>query len=286
MSCAVSDAPEPTPEVPAVYQPYVPEPNVSAGPLLNRLSVAAPFGWLRQGWQDLWRAPSVSLFFGVCFFVMGLAVLLVFKHAPLYTLALCAGFLLLGPFLCLGVYQVSRRLERGGIPTLDDAMGAWMPRIGQIAIFGAVLLVLEMLWGRASLVVFAVSFQGMPDFAGSIQKLLDPQNLNFIVAYLAVGSLFAGLIFAFSVIAMPMLLDRDTDAVTAGLASFKLCLTQPVVMFVWGVLITSLIVLAMLPYFLGLLIVGPWLGHATWHAYREALATDAAPEAVTTPAAL
>ena len=77
MSCAVSDAPEPTPEVPAVYQPYVPEPNVSAGPLLNRLSVAAPFGWLRQGWQDLWRAPSVSLFFGVCFFVMGLAVLLV-----------------------------------------------------------------------------------------------------------------------------------------------------------------------------------------------------------------
>ena len=83
MSCAVSDAPEPTPEVPAVYQPYVCPSPMSARPLLNRLSVAAPFGWLRQGWQDLWRAPSVSLFFGVCFFVMGLAVLLVFKHAPL-----------------------------------------------------------------------------------------------------------------------------------------------------------------------------------------------------------
>ena len=268
MNCAVSDAPEPSP---SGYVPYVPEPAVGIGPALLPLPFTAPLNWLRLGWADLWRAPAISGFFGACFALMGLAVLMVFRHAPIYTLALCAGFVLLGPLLCLGVYQVSLRLERGETPTIEDALGAWMANVKQIAIFGFVLLILEMLWGRAALVIFAVSFDGMPDFAGSVQKLLSADTLGFVTAYLTVGALFAGLIYAISVIAMPLLLDRDTDAVTAGLASFKLCLTQPAVMLFWGFLVTTLVVLAMLPYFAGLLIVGPWLGHASWHAYRAAL---------------
>lgn len=272
MNSAVSDAPE-EPPAPA-YVPYVPPPTVEIGPRLNRLALSAPLHWLRLGWQDLRRAPAVGLFFGACFALMGLAVLMVFRHAPIYTLALCAGFLLLGPLLCLGLYEVSRRLELGQPVTLPHALGAWMNNVAQIAIFGAVLLILEMIWGRAALVVFAVSFDGMPDFAGSLTRLLDPSNLGFITAYLAVGALFAGLIFAVSVIAMPLLLDRDTDAVSAGLASLKLCLTQPLVMLLWGALVTGLVVLAMLPLFAGLLVVGPWLGHASWHAYRATLPTD------------
>lgn len=276
MNSAVSDAPE-EPHAPAAYVPYVPEPAVEIGPRLNRLPLSAPLQWLRLGWRDLRRAPAVGLFFGACFALMGLAVLMVFRHAPIYTLALCAGFLLLGPLLCLGLYEVSRRLERGEPVTLPHALGAWMNNVAQIAIFGAVLLILEMIWGRAALVVFAVSFEGMPDFAGSLTRLLDPSHLGFIVAYLAVGALFAGLIFAVSVIAMPLLLDRDTDAVSAGLASLKLCLTQPLVMLLWGALVTGLVVLAMLPMFAGLLVVGPWLGHASWHAYRAALPADDSP---------
>jgi uncharacterized membrane protein len=136
-----------------------------------------------------------------------------------------------------------------------------------------VLLVLEMLWGRASLIVFAVSFDGMPDFKGSLVALLDPENLQFIVAYLLVGGFFAGLIFAVSVVSIPMILDRPVDAITAGLTSLRLVLTQPAVMLWWGALVTAIVVLAMLPWFAGLLVAGPVVGHASWHAYRAAVGT-------------
>lgn len=235
---------------------------------LHRVSLVAPLQWLQLGWRDFIRAPIIGVFYGASFAAMGWMLLLLFRHAPAYTLALSAGFLLVGPFLCLGLYDVSRRLERSERPRLAASLLAWRERTGTMAVFGAVLLILEMLWGRASLVVFALSFDGMPDFKGSILALLDPENLPFIVAYLAVGGVFAGIIFAIAVVAMPMILDRETDAITAGLTSLRLCLTQPAVMLCWGAVITLLVVLAMLPGFAGLLVAAPVLGHASWHAYR------------------
>jgi uncharacterized membrane protein len=239
---------------------------------LRTLALTAPFRWLALGWRDFVRAPFIGLFYGGCFVVMGWALMKMYDNAPAYMLALSAGFLLMGPFLCMGLYQVSWRLERGEQPDFGESLLAWDRKVGTLAIFGFVLLVLEMLWGRASLVVFAVSFEGMPDFKGSITKLLDPENLNFIVAYVAVGGVFAGLIYAVSVVSIPMILDRQTDAITAGLTSLRLVLTQPAVMILWGALITLLVVAAMLPWFLGLLVVGPVIGHASWHAYRAAVA--------------
>lgn len=244
------------------------------GPLatpLRSLPWSAPFRWLALGWRDFVRAPGIGLFYGLCFAAMGWALMKVFEHAPAYTLALSAGFLLMGPFLCLGLYQTSKVLEQGGEPDFGASLMAWDTRTGTLAIFGFVLLVLEMLWGRASLVIFAVSFDGMPDFKGSLVALLDPENLNFIVAYVIVGGVFAGLIYAISVVSIPMILDRPTDAITAGLTSFRLVLGQPGVMLLWGALLTVLVVLAMLPWFAGLLVVGPVAGHATWHAYRAAV---------------
>ena len=231
-----------------------------------------PWRWLRLGWRDFRRAPFIGLFYGACFMLMGWALLKVFEHAPAYTLALSAGFLLMGPFLCLGLYRVSQRLESGEKPDLGDSLLAWDTRTGQLAIFGFVLLVLELLWGRVTLVVFAVSFDGMPDFKGSLLALLAPENLPFIVAWASVGAVFAGLIYSVSVISIPMILHRQTDAVTAGLTSMRLVLTQTGVMLFWGALITGLVVLALLPWFAGLLVVGPVIGHASWHVYRAAVA--------------
>lgn len=202
---------------------------------------------------------------------MGWGLLEVFEHAPAYTLALSAGFLLTGPVLCLGIYRVSQRLERGEAPEFLDSLLCWRSRLSSIGLFGLVLLVLELLWGRASLVVFALSFDGMPDFKGSLLALLDLQNLQFIVTYLIVGGVFAGLIFAISVVAIPMMLDRSTDPITAGITSLRLVMTQVPVMLIWGALITGLIVVALLPAFAGLLVIGPLVGHASWHAYRESV---------------
>lgn len=243
---------------------------------LRPLRPGDPWRWLLLGWRDFLRAPGIGLFYGACFVLMGWALLRVFEHAPAYVLALSAGFLLLGPFLCLGLYRVSQQLERGATPGFVDSMLAWNTRSGTLAIFGFVLLVLEMLWGRVALVVFALSFSGMPDFKGSLLKLLEPSNLGFIVAYLGSGALFAGLIYAVSVVSMPMILDRPVDAVTAALTSLRLVLSQTGVMLLWGALIVALVVLALLPWFLGLFVVGPVLGHASWHAYRQAVEPGAA----------
>lgn len=235
---------------------------------LNPLGWGQPFQWLALGWQDFRRQPQIGLFYGFCFMAMGWALLETYQRSPAWILWLSAGFLLLGPLLCMGLYQVSLRLERGQAASLADSMTAWRTRTSQLAIFGFALLILEMLWGRSALVVFAVSFDGMPELGGSLLKLLEPENYGFIVSYLCVGAVFAGLIFAISVISIPMILDEQVDAITAALTSLRLCLTQPGVMLLWGALITLVILLAMLPGFAGLLVAGPVIGHASWHAYR------------------
>ena len=253
-------------------QEIEPAQEISAFTLrLNTLGYSQPLHWLRLGFRDFVRHPGIGLFYGACFMGMGWLLLMVYQRAPAYTLALSAGFLLMGPFLCTGLYQVSMRLERGERPDFGDSLTAWDSRMGQMAIFGGALLILEMIWARAALVIFAVSFDGMPDLGNSLPKLLAPENIGFIVTYLSVGALFASLIFAVSVISIPMMLDRQVDAITACLTSLRLSLTQTGVMVLWGALITLLVVLAMLPWFAGLLVVGPVLGHASWHAYRAAV---------------
>ena len=239
---------------------------------LRPLTLADPFRWLARGARDFASAPAIGLFFGGCFVAMGWVLLVVFRNAPAYVLALSAGFLLMGPFLCMGLYHVSDRLERGERPRLVDTVMAWRGKLDSLAIFGIVLLVLEMLWARASIVVFALSFRGrMPDFAGSLRSLADPRNLDFILGWTALGGVFATIIFSVSVISIPMILDRQTDAITAGLTSIRLVLAQPLVMLSWAAIITLLVALAMLPAFLGLLVVGPIIGHASWHAYRASI---------------
>ncbi len=240
---------------------------------INPTSLADPLRWLWRGLRDMVSQPWISLFYGACFWVMALIVSAVFKNNPEYTLSVVSGSLLLGPFLAMGLYDVSMRMERGEAPSFGSSLTCWEPHIRSMGMLIMVMVVMELLWGRASLVVFAVFFNsgGMPTTASVLEAVFNPQNWEFIAAYICVGGFFAGLVFASMMVSIPMILDRDTDAVTACITSLRVFFDRTLVSLFWGLLITLLVVLAIWPSAAGLLLVGPWLGFASWHAYRASV---------------
>ena len=269
----------PADELPVMAEPYVLPPPTGPQALMTALGPGAPFRWLAAGWRDLRAHPGIGLFYGTCFWLMALILGAVFRAKPEYTLTIASGCLLVGPFLAMGLYEVSRRRELGLVPELSVSLTCWDSHIRSMGMLILVLIVLELLWGRASLVVFAVFFNtGMPSTTGVINAIFNAENLEFIGVYLAVGGMFAALVFSTAVVSIPMILDRDTDAVSAAITSIRVVFSNPGVMLLWGVLITLLITVALLPWGLGLVVIGPLLGHATWHAYRGAVRWQEADE--------
>jgi uncharacterized membrane protein len=256
-------------DLPTMASPYVPPAPEGPQLLIRPLGFADPFRWLARGWQNLLKHPGIALFYGLCFWGMAQVLTLVFKHKPEYTLSLVSGCLLVGPFLAMGLYEVSRKRERGEMPDLATSLMCWDQHIRSMAMLVLALLVLELLWGRVSLVVFAVFFNtGMPSTTGVIEAVFNPNNIEFIVAYLVVGGVFASLVYGLSVVSIPMILDLDTDAITAVLTSIRVVFSHLGVMLLWGFLLSVLVLAALWPWALGIILVGPWLGHASWHAYR------------------
>jgi uncharacterized membrane protein len=266
---------QPSPTEP---EPYFPPPSEAPSKTIIALSLAQPFVWLRKGAVDLLAQPGIAAFYGVAFCTMAVVLAAVFKSKPEYTMSIASGCLLVGPFLAMGLYEVSRRRELGLAPELGASVTCWDRHIPSMAMLVLVLIVLELLWGRASLVVFAVFFNtGMPSTTGVVRAIFNPDNWEFVLAYGIVGGAFAMLVFATAVVSIPMILDRDTDAITAAITSLEVVFHNTGVMVLWGALLTLLVVGAMvLPWSLGLLVVGPWLGHASWHAYRGAVQWPAA----------
>lgn len=250
----------------------VPDTAASALRVLQPMGLADPFRWLAAGWRDLRAAPGIAAFFGLCFWGMAVVLGAVFRNKPEYTMSFVSGCFLVGPFLAMGLYESSRRREAGLPQDLGASLTCWDKHLGSMGMLVLVLMVLELLWGRASLVVFAVFFNtGMPSTAGVVEAIFNPENWQFVLVYLMVGGVFASLVFGTCVVSIPMILDRDTDAITAGIASIHMVLGDPAVLSLWGLLIVILVVAALLlPWGAGLLLVGPWLGHASWHAYKGA----------------
>lgn len=231
----------------------------------------APIRWLRQGWADFCAAIEASLAYGVTFTVMGWLLLGMTKE-PAYELALVTGFLIVGPFLCLGLYDISRCLERKQPVKLATTLVAWRRNAPAVGFFALILALLMAVWLRVSLVVVALFFpRGMPSLADMIANVVTaPEGLVFVLAYVIAGAGFALLVFASSAVSIPMLLDREKmDALTAMIVSFNALRKSFGPMLLWALIIVVLTAAGVVTWFAGLAVAVPVIGHGTWHAYRD-----------------
>ncbi len=245
-------------------------PRTSPFPPVRRVDAGASLRWIAAGWRDLRAAPLASLFYGVMFAIMGWLIYFVFRHAYEYTSALTAGFLLVGPFLCTGLYDISRRLAAGESARLQPTLTAWRANLGAFSMFALILTVVMLVWARASLVTFALFFSsGMPTLAGFLSQVTRIEHWDFVLTYFAVGALFATIVFALSVVSVPLMLSRGTDTVVAAITSVRALALNPLPLALWALTIVLLIGAGFATLFIGLTVTVPIVGHATWHAYRD-----------------
>jgi uncharacterized membrane protein len=255
----------------------------SAAPIVRTIGLSDLHQALRLGWEDFKAVPSHAIILCVIYPILGLVLartVLGYSVLPLL-FPLAAGFALLGPFAALGLYELSRRRESGERASAWDALEVLRsPSFGGMLGLGVLLLALFVTWVAAAQAIYVAAFgyeaaAGIPDFAERI--LTTSQGWWLIVVGCGVGFLFAVVALCVSVVSFPLMLDRQAGAADAMVTSLRAVAKNPVPMAAWGLIVAVLLVLGSLPFFLGLAIVIPLLGHATWHLYRAVIAPDPNP---------
>lgn len=255
-------------EIPPVVPPLPVE-----KPFVKHYSPGVVVDWLRAGWRDLWNTPGPSLAYGVLVFVLSLIVVasLVYLKYDYILFPVTAGFLVYAPALAIGLYEKSRLIENDEDVTLGAMIANHARAGGQVFFLGLMLLGVMLLWNRAAVIVSGLYF-GIRPFPGidNVVPFLfgDPLGVSMLIVGTLIGGLFAAFSFAISVFSFPMLLDQQVDAMTAMGRSWQRVIYNLPVMLAWAVAVLVLFLLSVATGFLGLIIVFPWLGHATWHVYR------------------
>lgn len=258
----------------AVIPPTVP-PLPRAKSHDRGLQPSDAFAWLAAGWRDLWTHPASSLAYGGFVFLLSLAVTfsLVMLQWDYILFPALAGFMVVGPLLALGLYDKSRRLARGQPVALGRMLFPEIASGGQILFTGALLCLIMLLWMRAAVLLYALFF-GVRPFPGldHIAQMLftTPVGWAMLIVGSLIGGLFAAFAFAISAFSIPMMLDRRLDALTAMGTSWIMVWHNLPVMLTWGAIVLALSVLSIATGMIGLILVFPLLGHATWHAYEAA----------------
>lgn len=234
-----------------------------------------PLRWLARGWVDLVRCPLPGLLHGLAAALFG-ALLLVLAGNRFWLLAgAFSGFLLVAPLVATGLYALSRGLSQGRAVNLVTALSVWKPKDSRLVRFGVLLALAGTGWvmtSAAMITVFAAEpVQSPADFL-RVVVLSDASRL--FEAWLLLGSVLAAPMFASSVVAMPLLLDRPHGVLTAVSTSVATVLTNPLPMALWASILLVLSLIGMATFMLGLVVVVPWLAHASWHAYVDLVEPD------------
>jgi uncharacterized membrane protein len=239
-------------------------------PKIRKVKPSIIINWLHAGVTDTRRAGLASLFYGIVFAAAGQLMQVIFAESHALFAGLTTGFILLGPFLALGFYDMSRRMELGERPNLSLSLFAWRTNILNVGLFAGLLAIVVLIWSRVSLVIFALFYEGgLPTFNDVVLNVITLKQPTFTFVYFALGGLFAAFVFGISVISLPLMIDRKIDAITASIYSIVTCVRNPFTMLLWGFCIVVLVGFGFATNFLGLIITMPIIGHATWHAYRD-----------------
>ncbi|WP_208352012.1 DUF2189 domain-containing protein [Pseudaestuariivita rosea] len=243
-------------------------------PDLGRVNMQTLRDALAHGWRDFKTAPLFGLFFASVYILGGLLMFWVTQiTGQTYWLIFAAiGFPLIGPFAAVGLYEVSRRLEAGLPLQWASILGVVMyQRNRQLPWLCAIIIIIFLFWFFIAHMIFALflGLSTMTNVSTSYEIYLTPNGLMMLAFGTAVGGAFALLIYAITVVALPLLLDREIDFVTAMITSFNVVMENPVPMLLWALIIALMTFAAMIPAFLGLFVILPLLGHATWHLYRS-----------------
>jgi uncharacterized membrane protein len=258
-----------------------PAPRPGARPTLRSVTTDDVYAALAAGWRDFRAAPQFGLFFGGIYALGGMFIFLELwrMDQALWIIPLAFAFPLIGPFVAIGLYEVSRRREAGLPLDWSDVLGAvWRERGRQIPSMAFVVLAGFMIWMWFARLIIAI-FLGRMRFGtySDLERLLgSPEGIAMLVAGTLVGGVIAFILFAITAVSLPMLLEREIDFVTAMITSFTAVTSNLRPMLLWAAIIAAAVIAAMLPFFLGLLVALPVLGHATWHLYRRAVAPEGA----------
>jgi uncharacterized membrane protein len=255
-------------------------PDAATAPVIRSIGLTELHRALQRGWEDFKAVPSHAIILCIIYPVLGLMLARAVHGYSVLPLLfpLAAGFALLGPFAAIGLYEMSRRRERGEEATAWDALEfVRSPSFGAMLGLGVLLLALFVTWVATAQALYIAAFgyagaTGLSDFAERV--LTTPQGWWLIVVGCGVGFLFALVALCVSVVSFPLLLDRHAGVGDAMVTSLRAVARNPVPMAAWGLIVAVLLVVGTLPAFLGLAVVIPLLGHATWHLYRETIEAE------------
>ncbi|MCT4333545.1 DUF2189 domain-containing protein [Paracoccus sp. YLB-12] len=229
---------------------------------------------LSAGWRDFRRAPAFGLLFSAFYVLGGMAIAAVALASgrEWWLIPFVLGFPLIAPFAAVGLYEVSRRIEAEEPLDWPAVIGVvFAQKDRQVPSMAMVILLLFMFWVFVAHTIFAL-FMGvsaLTNVTSSAEILLTGRGLLMLLIGTLIGGGFAAVLFAFTVVGLPVLLEREVDFITAIIASIRAVAANPVVMVAWAAIIAALLAVGMVPFFLGLFIALPVLGHASWHVYRR-----------------
>lgn len=231
---------------------------------------SAPMQWLHAGLEDFKAAPGLSLLYGALFAAATAGVFMLMLNLPWYAVAYLTGLVVLGPFLAAGLYTASRDIENGQSPSIGNSLRLLAKRATYLALFSVLLSLVMAAWVRVSALVFAVKFNTLSPSIEAYTSLMSTADGWITLAFfIGMGLVLVTTVFIISAVAVPLIIDKDTDFITAMQTSYRAVLQNPAPMAVWAVIIVALTAIGIATAFIGLAVIFPVLGYATWHSYRS-----------------